>query len=219
MPASSDQHERSGDVGGNDLSPERTRRLFFAFWPDNAVRATFAHATHKAVRGSGGRPVPAHNLHTTVLFLGSVVESRVSEVMAIGARAAAEMAAARLPGDHDDFAAAGFVFDRVELWKKSHVLVATTSASSGAGHLLANSLVEILRREVTRSGFTPDLKPFRAHVTVARKVSRSIYALSMRPVARSLKEFALVESRTDPDGPVYSVLQAFPLEMQPRSGS
>lgn len=182
------------------------------------MRTTFAHAAHKAVRASGGRPVPAHNLHTTLLFLGPVADSGISEVVALGTCAAAELVAAHPVGD-PAASVADFVFDRIEFWKKPHVLVATTSTSSGAGHLLANNLASILQRETIRSGFTPDLKPFRAHVTIARKVSRSVRALSMHPVTWSLKEFALVVSRTEPDGPVYTVLQSFPLVTRPGTAS
>jgi RNA 2',3'-cyclic 3'-phosphodiesterase len=187
--------------------PETTRRLFFALWPDDPSRAALVHATRKAVRHSGGRPVAEYNLHATLLFLGSVAESRVSEVAAIGAHVAAGTLAA-----HDDPSSPAFVFDRIELFQKAHVLVATTSASSGIGHLVANALVESLQRETSRAGFAPDLKPFRPHVTVARKVAFLRTALRMEPVEWRFTAFALVESRTDPDGPVYTVLHSYPLE-------
>jgi RNA 2',3'-cyclic 3'-phosphodiesterase len=186
--------------------PESTRRLFFALWPDEPSRCALVHATRKAVQHCGGRPVAEHNLHATLLFLGSVGESRVSEVAGIGARAAAETLVAR------DSSSAAFVFDRIELFQKAHVLVATTSASSGIGHLVANALVESLQRETSRAGFAPDLKPFRPHVTVARKVAFLRTALRMEPVEWRFTAFALVESRTDPDGPVYTVLHSYPLE-------
>lgn len=190
--------------------PERARRLFFALWPDDALRAALVHATRKAVRHSGGRPVAEHNLHATLLFLGSVVESRVSEVAEIGAHAAGETVVAG-----EDDSSPGFVFDRIELFQKAHVLVATTSGSSGDGHVVANALVGNLQRETSRAGFTPDLKPFRAHVTVARKVALLKTVLRMEPVEWRFSAFALVESRTEPEGPVYTVLRSYPL--QPRT--
>ncbi|HYL02781.1 MAG TPA: 2'-5' RNA ligase family protein, partial [Steroidobacteraceae bacterium] len=64
--------------------PERTRRLFFALWPDAAQRTVLAHAVRKAVRNCGGRPVPAESLHVTLAFLGSVPESRMAELGAAG---------------------------------------------------------------------------------------------------------------------------------------
>jgi 2'-5' RNA ligase len=186
---------------------EPTRRLFFALWPDEATRATLAHATRKAVRSCGGRPVAVHNLHATLLFLGAVAQSRVSEVMAIAARAAAGMA---VPGAVDS-SSPGFVFDRVEFWKKPHVLVATSSVAGGAGDVLAGALAEMLARETLSAGFAPDPKPLRPHVTLARKVAFLQTQLAMQPVPWSFADFALVESQTHPDGLVYTVLESYPL--------
>jgi 2'-5' RNA ligase len=183
---------------------EPTRRVFFALWPDEALRVALAHATHKAVHACGGRPVPTHNLHATLLFLGSVVESRIADLVVIAAIAASN-------GRIDRGSTAELVFDRIECWRKSSLLVATTSQSSGAGHALAGALVDTLWRETTRIGLAPDLKPFRAHITLARKVGRPARSLAMRPVTWNLTELALVESRTEPEGAVYRSLQSFPL--------
>jgi 2'-5' RNA ligase len=183
---------------------ETTRRVFFALWPDETLRVALAHATHKAVHACGGRPVPVHNLHATLLFLGSIAESRIPDLVAIAALAASS-------GRINHEAASELVFDRIECWPKSSLLVSTTSESTGAGHVVARGLVDTLQRETTRIGFTPDPKPFRAHITLARKVGRPARSLSMRPVTWNLTELALVESRTEPEGAVYSVLQSFPL--------
>jgi len=184
-----------------------TRRLFFALWPDEATRALLAHATRKAVRSCGGRPVATHNLHATLLFLGSVAQSRVPEVMAIAAGAASGLS---LP-DAVDSSSPGFTFDRVEFWKKPHVLVATPSVTGDAGDVLAGALAEVLARETLSAGFAPDPKPLRPHVTLARKVAFLKTELAMQPVPWSFADFALVESRTDAEGPVYTVLESYPL--------
>jgi 2'-5' RNA ligase len=187
----------------SDTRREPARRLFFALWPDEALRSEFAHATHEAARVCGGRPVPAHNLHATLLFLGSVAESRVAEVRAMGARAAAEPVAVPSPPL--------LTYDRIEFWKKAHVLVATTSAASGAGHSLASALVGVLQRETISAGFAPDLKPFRAHVTVARKVSRVSQALHMHAVQWPVTGLTLVESVTLAEGPRYDAIDSWTL--------
>ncbi len=178
--------------------------MFFALWPDAGVRAALAHATHKAVRACGGRPVPEQKLHATLVFLGSVPESRIPELLTLGAGVAAN-----IPAEHGS--APELVFDRIQCWGRSGVLVAATGTSIGPGQKLAGALADSLQRETSRIGLTPDLKPFRAHITLARKVGRPARPLSMQPVTWSLSEFALVESRTEPSGPVYTVLQTFPL--------
>ena len=155
--------------------------------------------------------MPVHNLHATLLFLGSIAESRIVDVGAIAASAASSVGAGC-------GSAAELFFDRVECWEKAAVLVATTSATSSGGHTLARTLAEVLQRETLRIGLTPDPKPFRPHITLARKVGRPGRALSMHPVSWNLTEFALVESRTEPEGAVYGVLQVFPLvNLQRRS--
>lgn len=187
---------------------EPTRRLFFALWPDEKSRAALVHATRKAVRLCGGRPVAEDNLHTTLLFLGSIAESRVSEVVTLGARAAAEIPVAR-----DVLSPPRFVFDQIELWQKAQVLVATPSASSGGGYVVANALVASLQRVTSGAGFAPDLKPFRPHVTLARKVAFLKTVLRMAPVEWRFTAFALVQSRTEAEGPVYSVVESYPLAL------
>src|SRR5215469_16254517 len=107
------------------LEPPPTRRLFFGFWPDESQRKEFMHATRKAVRACGGRPVPGENLHMTMLFLGSVLESRIPELTTMAALAVTQARALDL------------VFDRIEFWEKPRVLVATTGPSLAAAHAVA----------------------------------------------------------------------------------
>jgi 2'-5' RNA ligase len=98
----------------------KSRRVFFALWPDDASREALAHATRKAARASGGRPVPVENLHSTIAFLGAIPEARLA--VAVATAAQLEHPAFRL------------VFDRLEHWPKQAVLCATcTHAPPAAG--------------------------------------------------------------------------------------
>ena len=190
---------------------EPTRRLFFALWPDAGQRAALAHATRKAVRSSGGRPVPEESLHVTLAFLGSVPERRVAELQAIARRVAEAPEAAPLLVS----------FDRLVHWAKPRILCAldalpsagTEAAGAPRVGALAGApalaLAESLKSETTARGFSPDLKPFHAHVTVARKVARAPAAQPLSPVQWTFDGFALIESRTEPTGPVYSVIESY----------
>jgi 2'-5' RNA ligase len=187
------------------LSGAPTRRLFFALWPEGEQRAALLHATSKIVRHCGGRRVPETNLHLTLAFLGSVPESRLGELSAIARRAAEA-----LPSDAAPLAVSLAALDH---WAKAQALVVLARedeprSATGSG---VAQLARILTTQTAAAGFSPDLKPFRAHVTVARKVPRAPRAIEMHKVLWSFDAFALVESRTLPEGPVYSVVESFVL--------
>ena len=181
------------------MSDAATRRLFFALWPDGAQRAALAEATCKLVRHSGGRAVPAHNLHVTLAFLGAVPESRVVLLRSLAQRAATDFGGHALP--------VALTFSNVAHWAKPQILAVTESAAAGDSG--AASLAGLLVRETVAAGFTPDLKPFRAHVTVARKVAHAPRESAMHAVPWSFAQFALLESRTLASGPVYSVVDSY----------
>jgi RNA 2',3'-cyclic 3'-phosphodiesterase len=178
--------------------PEPTQRLFFALWPTAAQQRALALATRKAARHSGGRTVPEDKLHVTLAFLGSVAQRRLPELSQIGAECAARLAQAR---------PLVVTFDRLEHWARVQVLVAAGAGDPQPAHALA----EALKGALAVAGFTPDLKPFRAHVTVARKVARPTPAPTLQPVEWQLHAFALIDSRTEASGPIYSVVESFAL--------
>ncbi|HET7758111.1 MAG TPA: RNA 2',3'-cyclic phosphodiesterase [Steroidobacteraceae bacterium] len=195
----------SGISGGEPqraaAPPERTRRLFFALWPDAAQRAALVHAVRKAVRGCGGRPVPAESLHVTLAFLGSVPESRIAELGAV-----AHAAAARAP----QVSPLALTLGRIGYAARAQILWVLADREANAVPGLA-ALAGALREATEAAGFCPDLKPFRLHVTVARKVTHAPSPQAMRPVEWRFDGFALIESRTDPAGALYSVVESYAL--------
>jgi RNA 2',3'-cyclic 3'-phosphodiesterase len=170
-----------------------TRRLFFAFWPDDSVRTLIAHGTRKAVRGSGGRPVPVENLHSTIVFLGAVPEDHLDRVAAV----AQTLKSGPVP----------LRFDRLEHWVKPAVLSLTSSQPLAAATDLATALARLLLAQ----GFTPDPKPYRPHITIARKVVKPHELGPTHPIEWPAEGIALVESVTAPEGPRYTVLRRWPL--------
>ena len=182
--------------------PEATRRLFFAFWPDESQRTALVHATRQAVRACGGRPVPPQNLHVTLCFLGSVPGARVAELGALARRVAADLSP-RAPVVLD--------FGRIEHWARPQLLCASAPAAMQPATPAAQGLARALGDAAAAVGFAPDLKPFRAHVTLARKVMRAQSGAPIRPVRWQFDALALVESRTLPTGPLYSVVESYSL--------
>ncbi|HXO16248.1 MAG TPA: RNA 2',3'-cyclic phosphodiesterase [Steroidobacteraceae bacterium] len=192
--------------GGQSPAPlarEPTRRLFFALWPDAEQRGALHSATRKSVKSCGGRPVPVQSLHVTLAFLGSVPEGRVPELDRIARRVADAFPARAQP--------LLLTFDRLTHWARPQILCAlgTEEPAADADAASAPALSATLKNETAAAGFSPDLKPFRAHVTVARKVAHAPSALALQPVLWRFEAFALIESRTDPAGPVYSVIESY----------
>lgn len=189
-----------------------TRRLFFALWPDEAMRQAMERATGDAARVSGGRPVAAADLHATLAFLGAVPERRLPELVAVARKAAAVFAGAvARPLE--------LTFDRLEYWRSARVLCALSREPPE----WTVALVRMLQELLIESGFAPKLKspqstavnidsPFQPHVTVARKVYRSPRAMGMQRVTWRGTDIVLVDSKTLPEGAIYAVLERFVLE-------
>jgi RNA 2',3'-cyclic 3'-phosphodiesterase len=177
---------------------ERSQRLFFALWPDEESRRALSAATARAVRRYGGRPVPVASLHVTLAFLGSVPHSQLSQLQRI-AREQAAACAQKVP--------LCLTFEYLAHWPRQQILCVSATEGADGAHALAAAL----RDATAAAGFRPDLKPFRAHVTVARKVARFARATALRPVAWCFASFALLESRTEESGAVYSVIDSYSL--------
>jgi 2'-5' RNA ligase len=177
---------------------EPTQRLFFALWPDAGVRAALAGFALGNLRRPARR-VPEANLHITLAFPGSVT----AEV-----RDCLEAAAA-------DIRAGAFALsiDRVGYWPRPRILWA------GPTHTPAEvwTLVKELRRTMLACGLQPETRPWQAHVTLARKAVRALPVTEIDPVHWSISDFCLVESVTDPSGPVYRIIRRWPLEGRPPS--
>ncbi len=175
-----------------------TQRLFFALWPDEAQRRALEHAAAKAVRRCGGRPVPASNLHVTLAFLGGVPAARIPELQRIAGECATAFARHAPPT---------LTFARLVHWKEAQILCALAAEESPTARTLAAALQDA----AAAAGLNPDRKPFQAHVTLARKVARPGAVPKLRPVVWRFDTFALIDSRTESSGPVYSVMDSYPL--------
>jgi len=178
----------AGEVGARNGS-----RLFFALWPDDALREQLERMVCGHVRVGIGRRVPMANLHITLLFLGSVEE---------GLRPCIEQAGGAAQG-----VPFTLVLDRIGHWPRPRVLWA------GPGHTPAEvfHLVGALRRGVESCGVRPDDRPFQAHMTLLRKVNRPPAGLAIDPVPWSVERFSLMASVPTEGGVAYRELRSWPL--------
>jgi 2'-5' RNA ligase len=188
------------------------RRVFFALWPSEEQQTALADAAQSALQAEGGRLVPALNFHVTLVFVGSVAAERMQELFKIAEHVSTVARNSREFGSGP----LRLAFDAVGYWSKARIICATASTPSAA----ASALSEVLKSHLLAAGFAQDLnssvgggetRQFCPHVTLARRVAHPIHSIGIRPVLWSFTDFALVDSRTEPKGSVYTVLQSFPL--------
>jgi 2'-5' RNA ligase len=179
---------------GEGARAERLRRLFFASWPGTALREALAPRIGALQPDGIGRPQRPDQWHVTLEFLGPVPEARMTPAQ----DAAAQVRAAPCE----------IWFDAVEYWRRPEVLclVAKTLPQP------LESLVTQLRAGLAARGFATESRPFRAHLTLARKVRGPVVPVAFEPLRWPVTEFALVESITDRTGSVYTPLARWPLE-------
>jgi RNA 2',3'-cyclic 3'-phosphodiesterase len=153
-------------------------RLFFALWPDRAARVSLATRAAEIARHSAGRPVPAANLHLTLVFLGEVESSMVGI----------------LEGAAGGLLARAFTveLDVMGGFRGARVAWAGCRQPPQAMLGLQSALLEVVRR----AGFAADERPFAPHLTLARRVGEAVAVQAMDPVSWRANSFALVESGT-----------------------
>jgi 2'-5' RNA ligase len=177
------------------LSGTPDHRLFCALWPEAGTRQAIYKASRDALAAADGKPVPAENLHMTLVFIGAVAAEAVTLVKSIAASIQGE--AIRLE------------LDRYGYWKEPQVLWCGASRVSAAAATLAAKL----RERLMDAGFRNlDPKPFVPHVTLARKVHRTGALGAFGPLTWEAKEFVLVNSVTGATGSAYTPLASYALD-------
>jgi RNA 2',3'-cyclic 3'-phosphodiesterase len=172
-------------------------RMFFALQPTPAQSAALVEAIAPLVTQLAGQPMPAANIHSTLCFIGTVADERL---------AALKDAASRVRGRP-----VALDFDALDFWETPEILCATAADS-----ILARDLSSAISDAALAAGFAPDVKPFRAHLTLARKVRRRIaneleWPRALAPVNVRCEQFVLMQSRRDDAGSTYSVVDSWPL--------
>lgn len=164
-------------------------RLFFALWPDAAVREALAAGAVMAQDACGGRSMQARNLHMTLAFLGETDAAH---------RDAAIAAAA-----HVHTMPFALSIDRSGYFKQGRergiVWVGCTMTPE------LSALVAGLRTSLESAGVGFDRKPFVPHVTLLRDARAPTARMVFAPVPWTVRHFVLIASTRDAQGPRYRI--------------
>jgi len=172
---------------------EPTQRLFFALWPVAGQLEPLVERFRQLAPPGIGKPQRPDQLHVTIEFLGSVPESRIDDIRAAGAAAAAGARPCEI------------VFDQLDHWRRPQVLCLTARKTPEALAQLSRSL----RRELAARDFEVERREFRAHLTLARKVARPPRFPEFEPVRWPAGRLTLVRSISDSAGSRYEPLDGW----------
>ena len=171
----------------------KTRRLFFALWPDDQVRSQIVENFSRIRQAKHGRVIQPHNLHITLHFVGSVTED-IKECMHV---AATTIRADSFVCNLDCY---GF-FPRAKIfWMGCKEM--------------PNELIQLHRKLGTvlkNCGYPAEERSFTPHITLMRKCEQEEPLDADFSLEWPVDEFALVESRSDKHGVNYQLIEKYPL--------
>ncbi len=175
---------------------EPVRRLFFALWPDQVLRSQLVESTRHARRKlskAGARMVDTANIHITLAFLGNVPDEQYQCLSNSAGRVQA--------GSFD------LLLDRWGFFRRAQVFYLTPAAVPGGLERLVGQLWDV----AGSCGLKTDPRPYQPHLTLARKVTARLDLPAPVSILWTPADFVLVSSETRSSGPVYQVLQRWPL--------
>ncbi|NLR73819.1 RNA 2',3'-cyclic phosphodiesterase [Leeia aquatica] len=160
-------------------------RLFFALWPDAPLQQSMLQAAQLL---DGGRPARAETVHLTLAFMSEVSEAVLPALQDMASRIQCEAFVLQL--------------DRLAIWSPPGVAHLSPSAPQAA--LL--QLAEALQQGVQQLGVSVDRRPFQPHVTLRRRMPQRMATQSVPALSWEVRDFVLVQSRLDAQGPAYAEL-------------
>ncbi len=152
----------------------KSRRLFFACWPDDGVRQAIIQR-RGLIEGLSRRRLPDHNLHLTLLFLGNQPADQLVPIQTL---------ADKISANHFDF-----WLDRFGWFPGARVAWLGADAPPAAVQLVGD-----LSTAMAGLGLKFDRRPFHPHITLFRQVKARPTLSTCPPLRWPIREFALIES-------------------------
>lgn len=170
-----------------------TARVFFALWPDEALREELHQASGLLHAVHGGRRMNPATVHLTLLFVGALERARLPELQAAAS-------AIQLPS-------CSVAFDQADCWR--HNRIAFLTASQPPAGLF--DLVGALERQVDQAGIAFDRRPYKPHITLVRNADCKKDIPALKPIVWAARDFVLMESNSNANGASYQELARWPL--------
>jgi len=167
----------------------RTKRIFFALWPDDRQRDRLRDLISALAKLVEGQVVYRGNWHVTTAFIGNFPEADIPALLA----QATEI----------EFEPFRLRFDRVEFWPRPKVasLVAPTVPPE------LQRLVDAQNAVLADFGVPVEERTYRPHITVVRRARPFESQRLAQPAVMEWAGVELVESVSQPGGATYRPLK------------
>jgi 2'-5' RNA ligase len=167
----------------------KTRRLFFALWPDDRQRDRLREQISPLVKLVEGQVVHRGNWHVTTAFIGNFPETRLPDLQFRAAEIAVEPFRLR--------------FDRIEFWPRPRV--ASLVAAIVPAEL--QQLVDAQNSLLAEFDVEVEDRAYRPHVTLLRRARPFETQRLAQPAVFEWSSCELVESVSQPGGAIYRPLK------------
>ena len=176
------------------MSEKKTHRIFFALWPDDALRQQIQQTITPHLARNNARRVPIHNWHITLAFLGNVSEQNYECALQQASEVVAQ------PFD--------LQLDQCGYWPRPRVVwLGCSTVPDSINHLVTN-----LNSALKPCDYKPEQRIFSPHLTLLRKANRGLDVRMIEPICWHVDHFVLVESVQTEAGTVYEVAKGWPLQ-------
>lgn len=168
-------------------------RVFFALWPDEALRAGLAARARDAQAECGGRAMGPGKIHLTLFFIGAVERERLAALAVVAQAVRAERFDLQL--------------DTLGYWRHNRIVWAGAQECPAG----LSALVAVLSAGLAREGIHGEDRPYVPHITLVRGAARAPAARPFAPLAWRARDFALIESVPAGGGVRYGMRGRWPL--------
>ena len=175
------------------MSEVTTHRIFFALWPNDAMRQQLKQTITPLLVDHKARRVPVHNWHITLAFLGNVTHENYE---------CAQRQANEVVGQAFELTLNQFGF-----WPRPRVVWLGCSSLPDPLKLLVRNLNLALQA----CDYTPEHRIYSPHLTLLRKANHGLDVDTVKPISWYIDQFVLVESVQTKTGSVYQVVKRWPL--------
>jgi 2'-5' RNA ligase len=167
-----------------------TERLFFAIWPDESVVQHLKQLAEPVMQTTSGKITPPENWHLTLAFLGNIDQSH---------KQCMEKAATQIQSTHFTL-----TFEQFGYWSKNRILWLGVDKTPDT----LTDLVKQLNQQLYPCGYSPEIRPFKAHLTLMRKafLTKALPPI-FQPVVWMVDHFCLVRSTIDAKGASYEIIR------------